>query len=187
MGRTNRAFWDVKYFCVAKAEMTDAGITYTDGGTAWDLIGVSVTPSVASAPHTSENGGRIMRYIVMGADMSISHEPETLARKAMLYGHTLGEEGELAMGTKSRPQPVGVGYYQALNDDTFEGVFHPYVRFSEGTEEANAALDGISYVTKTTTGNCEVDGAGNYEYKKSFKTEAEAVSWINEKLNITAA
>lgn len=187
MRATNRAYWDVNYFCVARAEKSAAGITYTDGAEAWDLIGVSVTPSVASAPHTSRNGGRITRQIVMGADMSINHEPETLERQAMLFGHVLGEDGELAVGINARPQPVGVGYYRALNDDTFEGVFHPYVRFSEGTEEMNAALDGITYTTKTTTGSCEVDDAENYEYRKSFKTKAEAIAWINEKLNIAAA
>ena len=51
--------------------------------------------------------------------------------------------------------------------------------------EAQAALEGITYSTPTTTGSAEADPTGNYQYIKSFATEQEAISWCNTKLNIS--
>lgn len=183
----NRAYWDVKYFCVAAAEDGGTSITYTGGAMAWDLIGVSITPTVMSALHTSQTGGRRARYKALGADITVNHEPETLEKKQLLFGHKMdeGSAGELAYGIEDVPRHVGCTFYRALNDDTFEGVFLPWVLFSEGTSEAQAALDSINYATGTTTGSCEADHAGSYQYVKSFATEAEAIAWCDEKLGIT--
>lgn len=184
----NRAYWDVKRFCVASAEMASNGlsITYTNGAMAWDLIGVSITPNVISAPHTSQTGGRKVRYKALGADVTVDHEPETLEKKQLLFGHKLddGSTQELEYGIDDVPQHVGVTFYRTLNDDTYEGVFLPWAIFSEGTSEAQAALDGINYSTGSTTGSAEADNNGNYQYVKSFATEEEAISWCNTKLNI---
>lgn len=184
----NRAYWDVKRFCVASAERSENGlsIAYTGGAMAWDLIGVSITPTVISSPHASQTGGRKMRYKALGADITVSHEPETLEKRALLFGHALddGSTQELSYGIQDVPQPVGVTFYRALNDDTYEGVFLPWAIFSEGTSEAQAALDGINYSTGSTTGSAEADPNGNYQYVKSFATEKEAIAWCNTKLNI---
>lgn len=189
MANGNRAYWDVKRFCVASAALAENGesVTYTGGAMAWDLIGVSITPNVISAPHTSETGGRKVRYKSLGADISVDHEPETLEKRALLFGHTMdsGSTKELAYGIQDTPKHVGVTFYRTLNDDTYEGVFLPWAIFSEGTAEAQAALDGITYSTPTTTGSAEADPTGNYQYIKSFTTEQEAISWCNTKLNIS--
>lgn len=188
MANGNRAYWDVKHFCVAQAELAESGasITYTGGKTAWDLISVSITPNVISAPHTSETGGRKVRYKSLGADITVGHEPETQEMRALLFGHELdeGSAKELAYGIQDVPRHVGVAFYRALNDDSFEGVFLPWAIFSEGTSEAQAALDGVNYATATTNGSAEADPSGVYQYVKDFATEQEAVSWCNTKLNI---
>lgn len=188
MTNGNRAYWDVKRFCVASAELAESGasITYTGGKPAWDLIGVSITPNVISAPHTSETGGRRVRYKSLGADITVNHEPETQEMRALLFGHALdeGSAKELAYGIQDTPRHVGVAFYRALNDDSFEGVFLPWAIFSEGTSEAQAALDGVNYATATTNGSAEADPSGVYQYIKGFATEQEAVSWCNTKLNI---
>lgn len=186
----NRAYWDVKYFCVAKAEMgSDDTITYSGGAQAWDMIRVSVTPNVITAAHTSETGGRKTRYKVLGEDISLDHEPETLEKKALLFGHTLSstgdDSGELKKGVNDLPQHVGAAYYKALNDDTYEATFFPYALFSEGTEQVDGALDGVTYNTKTTTGSAEADKDGYFEYTKSFATEALAIAWVKTKLSMT--
>ncbi len=188
MTHGNRAYWDVKHFCVASAERSGDSITYSGGAMAWDLIGVNITPNVISAPHTSETGGRITRYKTLGADITVSHEPETLEKKALVFGHALdtGDTRELAYGINDKPAHVGCAFYRVLNDDTYEGVFLPWVVFSEGTSDAQAALDNVNYSTMSTVGSCEADGNEKYQYVKAFQTEDEALSWIKEKLNMTA-
>ena len=63
-------------------------------------------------------------------------------------------------------------------------MFFPYAIFSEGTEQADGALDGVTYNTKTTTGSAEADPDGNYYKAKSFNSEAEAKAWVNTMLGM---
>ena len=180
-------FIDAHDMHVAKAVRDAQGvISYSSGGLLGDLISTSVTPDTRTFTHTSEHAGTRSSTRTYGGNISVVHEPIPFDRRSMLYGHEEGEDGELIDNIADHTDGVGVAYYKEAMDDSFEGVFLPFVKFAEGTDEANVALPDPSPTQFTTTGVCEPDDKGNWRYRKRFESKEEAIAWIKIKLGITA-
>lgn len=179
-------FFDAHDVYVAKAARGTAGdITYSNGALLGDLISMSVTPDVQTFSHTAEHAGKRTIYKCYGANVTLNHEPIAPEKREMLYGHQLSETDELLDNITDEPGMVGVTYYKDAMDGSFEGVFLPLVRFAEGTDDANAALDSPQFVSPTTTGSAEIDKDGNYRIRKRFTSRTEVQAWCKSKLNIT--
>ena len=179
-------FFDAHDLLCAKAtRKQDGSVEYSDGALLCDLISMSVTPDVQSFSHTSEHAGKRTIYKCYGANVTLNHEPIAPEKRGMLYGHTLNEGGELVDNIADESGLVGLAYYKDAMDGSFEGVFLVTVRFAEGTDDANVALDGPQFVSPTTNGSAEPDKDGNYRYRKRFTSRAEAQAWCKSKLNIT--
>lgn len=179
-------FFDAHDLLCAKATRNPNGnVEYSDGALLCDLISMSVTPDVQSFSHTSEHAGKRTIYKCYGANVTLNHEPIAPEKRKMLYGHTLNEGGELVDNIADESGLVGLAYYKDAMDGSFEGVFLVTVRFAEGTDDANAALEGPQFVSPATNGSAEPDNAGNYRYRKRFTSRAEAQAWCKSKLNIT--
>lgn len=179
-------FFDAHDLLCAKATIGSGGsVEYSGGALLCDLISMSVTPDVQSFTHTSEHAGKRTIYKCYGANVTLAHEPIAPEKREMLYGHKLNEGGELVDNIADESGLVGLAYYKDAMDGSFECVFLPLVRFAEGTDDANAALEGPQFVSPTTTGSAETDNSGNYRIRKRFTSRAEAQAWCKSKLNIT--
>lgn len=179
-------FFDAHDLLCAKAtRKQDGSVEYSNGALLCDLISMSVTPDVQSFSHTSEHAGKRTIYKCYGANVTLNHEPIAPEKREMLYGHKLNEASELVDNIADESGLVGLAYYKDAMDGSFEGVFLVTVRFAEGTDDANAALEGPQFVSPTTAGSAEPDKDGNYRYRKRFTSRAEAQAWCKSKLNIT--
>lgn len=179
-------FFDAHDLLCAKAtRKQDGSVEYSGGALLCDLISMSVTPDVQSFSHTSEHAGKRTIYKCYGANVTLNHEPVAPEKREMLYGHKLNEGGELVDNIADESGLVGLAYYKDAMDGSFEGVFLVTVRFAEGTDDANAALEGPQFVSPTTNGSAEPDKDGNFRYRKRFASRAEAQAWCKSKLNIT--
>lgn len=170
---------------------TDGALPTYSGGTAFSEF-IKVTESLQKAESQfysndvlSESADEF-KY----CELAFDNKGVSNTLRASLYGAKL-EGNSISYGAGDAPPMGGFAFYRVLQDNNekyYEGVFYPRVK---------ASLTGMTYDTKgesvTFAGEqtklvayaCK-DTAQTWKVEEIFATAAEALTWIKEKLNITA-
>lgn len=108
-----------------------------------------------------------------------------------LLGHTQDETSSEVTSKSSDVAPyVGVGFYATKlvnNKKTFRAIWLQKVQFGEPNESVETKGETVAFQTPTIEGTIMVDVASIWKVEKTFDTEADAKSWLDEKARITAA
>lgn len=111
----------------------------------------------------------------------------------LLFGHTKGEAdgsepAELTASADDSAPYVGVGFYgKSIKSGTatYRAIWYPKVQFKEPEEAMSTKAESTTFSTYSIEGDLMRDETGAWRKSAGFKTEAEAVAWLQRKAGIT--
>lgn len=133
-------------------------------------------------------------------DGSISLNVDDLGQK--VYADMLGHEYKAAgTGENATPETViasaqdvahylGVGFYGAVkrnNQTLYLAKWLKKVQFAEPNDETETKGETVNFQTPTIEGTVFPTDDGKWKEQAEFKTEAEAIAWVDGKANIASA
>ena len=135
-------------------------------------------------------------HVVEFKEAGIDVEVNELANAAAsaLFGATLeAEEGQdLHFGAEDNPPYGGLAFYinKMLegNVKVYQGLYYPKVKASVQGAEYSTKGESITLTNSKIHFLASACNSGDWQIKsKDFTTEAEAVSWVNEKIKAAGA
>lgn len=163
---------------------------YSDGFACGKAVNVSVTPNFTEASLFGDN--ELTEYVKAFKDADVVLGVTTLPSAALtvMFGHTIDTDtSEVEYGSQDNPGYCGFGFYTSEMVDgvaKYGAVWLPKCKFSESAESYTTKGDSITFQTPSLSGKALADADGNWKYGKSFTSEADALTWLKGKANITA-
>lgn len=181
--------------------------TYGAGFVIGKAMNFTGTPNKNDVTLYADDGAAETDLSIRDWGTSLGVDDATLKVQAELLGHGYVAAKEAGEGQEAAPESMeigtddvapffGTGFYKRRrknNITSFTVIWLYKVQYSEPTENAETKGESVNFQTPTIEGKAfpvEVTGANN-EKKMSigkkllFKTEAEAVAWLNKQANIT--
>lgn len=172
------------YYSPATEDAQTGALSYNGATKPAKAISFTFEPQVSDATlyaddaiaekDTSVNGGTC----TMGVDRL---DEDT---QAALLGHTVAE-GEETSNTSDVAPYVGLGRVVTLMQDgvlKYRAVFFPKVKFQEPSSDNTTKGETTEFGTYEISGTVVPDAEGNWRYKQTFATEAEAVTYLTGKM-----
>lgn len=173
------------YYSPATEDASTGALSYNGATKPAKAISFTFEPQVSDATlyaddaiaekDTSVNGGTC----TMGVDRL---DEET---QSALLGHTVAEGGEETSNTNDVAPYVGLGRVVTLMQDgalKYRAVFFPKVKFQEPSSDNTTKGETTEFGTYEISGTVVPDAEGNWRYKKTFASEAEAVTYLTGKM-----
>lgn len=94
-------------------------------------------------------------------------------------------EGEVHYKRGDSPPMGGLAYYKVLmrkGVKFFKGFFYPRVKAALGNDTAQSKGDSITFGTNSTSFTIFGSNSDDWRITKTFKTEEEAMVWVDKKL-----
>lgn len=178
------------YFAPIDTEPENGLPTYKSGVKIAKLISSADNPTYTRATLYADDGKAEEVEEFVSADIEVSLDDVSITNKALIFGAEINEKDELVHKGDDTAPYGGYGFYARKmigNKKRFEGVFYPKVKAVLGS--VNYTTKGESITFAPTSVRFSAAEANGYEWKieKELETEAEALAWVKEKLNITEA
>ena len=190
------AFTGLKYAVFAPiTDETSSAPTYGTGFVVGKMISANIAVTTANAVlyaddiAVEEENGFVSGTISLNVD-DLSEEVAV----GLLGSQLVGEEGDQAVqdaATYSAPDG-GFGYLRIRRKNgvrSIRAIWLYKTKFAMPSDDATTKGETVEFQTPTMEGSIKALDTATQEWRvwKDFTTEAEAVAWINEKANITAA
>lgn len=181
----------LKYIVAAPlSEESDTNNTYGSGFVVGKAVTANVSVTTAGATLYADDALAEQDDSVTGGDLDLVTSDISDDVQTKLLGHTKDEEsGEITANINDVAVRHGVGFYaKKMVDGTvkYRAIWITKVQFSEPSENLQTKGSNTSFVTPTLPGAIMVPSNGNWKKEQTFGTESEAVSYLNQKANITA-
>lgn len=106
--------------------------------------------------------------------------------KAEMLGHEIDEEsGEIIYNSSDVTPELGYGFYGQVsrnNKKMYRAVFLLRVQFAEPSDENDTKGESTEFKTQAMSGSVLTLPDGRYKTEKTFATEQEAITWLDEKV-----
>lgn len=113
--------------------------------------------------------------------------------RVVLFGDVKGEDDSYSDSGSSAPY-IGLGYLREQRykgKSTYQAVWLHKVQLSPAEDTAQTKSQSITWGTQRVTGDLlgVTDGPGNTRFRrrKTFDSEADAITWLNTQANYTPA
>lgn len=183
---------------IVSAKLKDDGATYDAGFVVGKAMKASVTTETNDVKLYADDGvGESDKSFKSG---KISLGVDDLINKVYCdllgHKHTPGSESEpanpeLVVASANDISPfVGVGFYGKVvrsGKVSYIAKWLKKVQFAEPADESETKGETIAYQSPTIEGDVFALDNGEWKEQAEFKNEADAIAWLNEKANITAA
>lgn len=106
-------------------------------------------------------------------------------KEAYIYGSTLSEEGELTDSTEDEIPNVGLGYIKnkiVKGKKQYQAYFYPKAKAVIGNDTANTKAASITLAAQALTMSIFEPNNHKWRQRQTFNTEAEAKTYIDNKL-----
>lgn len=190
------------YLKYAKYAESQGVVSYSDGGTAAKLVSVNVAlDSASDNDFYADNSIDETDKVFSGGTLTVNTNDLTDAvSKALLglqdaalesiTGITDSSVKELLFDDRQVVPYLGIGMvikHQRAGAAAWTGIILPKVQFSVPNDAAETQGKQISWQTPELVGSIMRDDSAYRAWKKqaTFATEAQAVLYINSRLNIT--
>lgn len=172
-------------------------VTQNPDGTENEVLSVGAVAGKAIGVNSTINADAVMQYADDGvAETAAEFTSGTVALElndtidgveADLLGSEITEDGVFISHGDDNAPYVKLGYIEAhlLNNvKDFRAVIYPRVKFAPPNTEAATKGQSITFGSATLNGTIMRDKDGAWRLRKTFATQAEAVSFLNTQLNI---
>ena len=155
-----------------------------------ESVGTTVNPAFVEGSFYCDNRLGIHRKLFKNA--AVDAEVNTIPIKAaeVLFGHEINaEEKTETAKTDDKANYVGYGFIgtDAIDSATDEHIacWIPMVIFEEGENAFSTTGENLTFTAQKLSGTAIGDSQKVWREKKIFSTEAEALTWLKTKANIT--
>lgn len=157
-----------------------------------ELNKVTDSPTFNEAKGYGDNAltVHVSEFTEAGIDVEVNELSNVSA--SAIFGATLDEEGEdLHFKAEDNPPYGGLGFYISKmlkgNKKAYQGIFYPKTKASVQGEEYSTKGESITLANSKIHFLASACNSGDWQVKsKDFTTEAEAVSWVNEKIKVAS-
>lgn len=172
------------YVAKLKSTTTSGAVTtpvYEAGFLCGKAVSLNITPNYNEASLYADN--ILDEYVKDFKDGTITLGVDRLPAQAVttMFGHTVGEDGEIKFNTNDSANYVGVGFYvDELIDGAkkYTAMVLYKTKFTESADDYTTKGDSIEFKTPSLEGKIAALDDGQWKATKSFDTIAEAQAWI---------
>jgi len=152
------------------------------------LIKADVTPTFASGKLYADNelAESVDEFVNATCAMETDDITDGVSQK--IYGAKV-VDGEVHYKTGDTPPRGGLAHYVTImrkGGKSYKGFYYPVVQATIGTDNAQTKGDNITFGTSNPSFTIFPSNTTAWRITKEFKTEAEAITWCNQKLGGTA-
>lgn len=161
--------------------------TYSEGFKCGGAVSGSIKPNYTSVKGFADNKLWESSNGFSDADVQlvVSEIPAVAAN--VCFGHTVDEDGKVHFNINDQANWVGLGAIEEKVESgvhAFTATFVPRVMFAETGHNYQTKGENIAFQTETIEGSASADKNGDWQITMDFETEAEAITWIKNQLNI---
>lgn len=178
------------YFALIDTEPETGLPTYKTGVKIAMLISSGDSPTYTKASLYADDGKAEEVEEFVEATVDVSLDDVSIENKALMFGTEMSEDGELTFKGDDTAPYGGYGFYvrkMKNNVKKFLGILYPKVKASLGSVTYNTKGESITFAPTSVTFSASETASYAWKVEKEFDTEAEALAWVKEKLNITEA
>ena len=164
-------------------------VTYGGAKKPAKTISFTFEPSVADASLYADDSRAEYDSRVTGGTVTMGIDREDATTIADLLGHTKSASDEITDNVNDVAPYVGVGRVTRLMVDgvqKFRGTVISLVKFSEPNESDNTMGESIEFQTSEISGQMIIPQNGKWRQRKTFTTQADAISYIEGILGSSA-
>lgn len=162
---------------------------YSGGFKNGTAVGTDITPQYNEANLYGDNILQESTKEFKYADVTLNTTHMPIEAADIMFGHTIDTSTkEITYKASDTANYVGYGFYASekiAGKTTYIAAVLPKVIFAEAAENYTTKGDSLEFKTPSVTGKAMPLDDGEWKVKKTFDTEAEAVAFIKEYLNIT--
>lgn len=162
--------------------------TYSNGFVFGKAVQVDVTPNYVEGSLYADDEQAEYEKAFQNANVTLGTSTFPVAAASTVYGHTVdAETGKVVYKTTDEPNNVGLGWItvEVVNGvRSYIGFILTCVKFSEGQETFTTKGDSITFATPSQSGLAIGDANGEWKVRQAFDTEADAVAFVKEYLNM---
>ena len=175
-------------FSPIKGEPENELPTYSGATVLAHLIKADLSVTLASGKLFADDGMAESVDEFSSATITMETDDMTDDVASAVYGCEVKEKEAHYKAGDTAPLG-GLTYYKVLmrkGTKIFKGYFYPRVKAALGNDTAQTKADSITFGTNTTTFSVFKCNTDDWRVTKEFETEAEARTWVQEKLAATA-
>ena len=176
-------------YAIATINATTGVVSYGGPKTPAKAISFTFEPNVAEASLYADDLRAEYDSRLIGGTVTMGVDREDATTLADLLGHTKTQTDEITDNVNDSAPYVGVGRVTRLMVDgtvKYRGTVISLVKFSEPTETDNTMGESIEFQTTELTGQMTIPKNGKWRQRKTFTTQADAVSYIEGILGSSA-
>lgn len=178
------------YFALIDTEPETGLLTYKSGVKIAKLISSADNPTFTTGVLYADDGKAEEVEEFVSATINVSLDDVSLENKAAMFGATIVDEDELQYKGNDVAPYGGYAFYARKmknNKTSFLGVFYPKVKATLSGVTHNTKGESITFAPDAITFSASETASYTWKVEKEFETEAEALSWVKNKLNISEA
>lgn len=168
-------------YSVATVNDTTGAITYGTPKKPAKAISFSFEPNVAEASLYADDARAEYDSRVTGGSVTMGVDREDVDTMCDLLGHTKGADSEETDSINDVAPYVGVGRVTRLmvgGVQKFRGTVLSLVKFAEPSESDQTMGEAVEFSTSELSGQMIVPEDGVWRHRKTFDTQAEAITYI---------
>ena len=164
----------------------DGTITYGGAQKPAKAISFTFEPTVSDAKLYADDELAETDSRVTGGEVTMGIDREDLDTMCTLLGHTKDvETGVITDNVNDSAPYVGVGRVTKLMEDgvvKYRATVLALVKFKEPSDEDNTQGESVEFATTSLSGTMKVPSDGKWRKRKTFTTQADALSFIETTL-----
>lgn len=177
------------YFALIDTEPETGLPTYKQGVKIAKLISSADNPTFTTGVLYADDGKAEEVEEFVSASIDVSLDDVSLENKALVFGATIANEKELEHKSTDIAPYGGYAFYvrkMKNNKTRFLGIFYPKVKATQGGVTYNTKGESITFAPDAVTFSASETASYTWKIEAEFETEALALAWVKEKLNISA-
>lgn len=186
------ASFGAKYikFAPISEELETALPKYGEGFQIGALVRADLTVNLASGEIYGDDvlDERIEEFV--SGTLSVEVTDLEDEKENVIFGSSLKEDKELVDSTKDTIPYGGLGYLKTLirgGKKLYRAYFYPKVKAVMGNDNAATKASSITLASSPLSFTIFEPKTGDWRYRKTFNSEAEAKAYIDEKLAVANA
>jgi phi13 family phage major tail protein len=178
------------YFALIDTEPENGLPTYKQGVKLAKLISSSDNPTFTTGVLYADDGKAEEVEEFVSATINVSLDDVSIENKARVFGAKVANDNELEYKSTDVAPYGGYAHYVRKmkgNKTRFLGIFYPKVKATQGGVTYNTKGESITFAPDAVTFSASETASYTWKVEVELETEAEALAWVKNKLNITDA
>jgi len=159
---------------------------YSDGFQYSHAVSMNVTPNFVEASLYGDDEPVEYEKSFKDADVSLGTTSTPAEAADVVFGHTVSE-GKVIYKATDSPNQVGIGVTAPEvvdGEKKFVAMIIVNTKFADPADTLTTKGENLQFGTPTISGKASTNENGEWKITKTFDTEAAAISFVKEYLNI---